>query len=209
MKKWMMAALAALAMAANAQAGTITWGAWDSEPPTGIFSTSYTVYFIALGNSRYDFDYYSLNFNNGAPTLTSLVEGLPNGTTFETVQSDYQLVLNNLGAMAVYDTGDLPLNGWWAALFIDNTYYPERFGLDVFEISGMDEEISFLTEWYRLLNWNLPHNPMPPSGGDELLYADYADIRFDPREFGPIPEPTTGLLMLSGAAMLLLRRKRK
>ena len=199
MKKWLVAAIAAFAL--NAQAGLIWWGFYDSEPrldDTGLV----TVYLFALGNSEYLFGDGSLNLNGDTPTLTALVEGLPNGDTFSGMDNHTIGFVDvnpyESTSLAVLETDPLPLNQWWAVVFVDGGHTPDRFGVDVFEVTEMDE-------WFRLL--------VP--GGEDVGYTsglpwnEIIDRRFHPSQYGPIPEPATGLLVLGGAAMLLLRRRRR
>ena len=209
MKKWMMAALAALAFVGNTQAGLIMWDFQDCYPPFG--NGIFEIYVFALGDSRYDFGDGSFNFDT--LKLTPLVNGLLEGEPFEggtQPPTILDFTSGGGGGTIEYETpASEKFNQWWAVIVVASDPTDPLlgwFGYDVFEISGMWEDVG---EWHRTL-WAGDEYAYGDDWGDDYYWEwrERIDWQFDPRKYGPIPEPATGLLMLSGAAMLLLRRKR-
>ena len=199
MKKWMVAAMAAIAI--NAQAGTIYWSFEDSMYLT--LGNSGTLYIVGLGDDWHDFGDGS--FDPATRTLTSATDGTPFVMTdvleFLSVYS-YSWDSSDIQFKGL-DTGPEPFNQWWAVVIVGDDM-PGRFGIDVFEVSGLNEDGTWIRGVYTHpgLGYVYDSSPIQIS---EFLHNPFAH----PNYYAIIPEPATGLLVLGGAAVVLLRRRRK
>jgi len=198
MKKWMVAALAALVLnVISAHAGQITWLYANYsyiDNPIPLVGTPGMIYLFALGGSEHTFDDGSFN-----PTTLKLssFSGDSEFSPLDENPSDFYCMYE--GGLIEVDITSEPLNQWWAAVVIIDGL--DRFSVDVFYVPDC---IKYERGWTD--DWEGYGEGWYNSGTE---YVEFIGAYFDVRQYAIIPEPATGLLMLSGAALLLLRRKRK
>ena len=216
MKKIILALLA-VAFAAKVEAAPLySFGLlWEAavDYPLEDLSQNWTAYLFALGNGwGSDTPTFADGSFNGT-TLTSTDGNNFSAMGFDefdiSVDGGTFRILGANGYLEIIDSPSLSINQWWALVIVDSVT-PGRFGIDVFEYSGIND-IGW-ADCYRFLdglgtgNWG----PIGVDNPDEYTHWEVVDKVFNPREFSVIPEPATGLLALGGVALLVAqRRKRK
>ena len=181
MKKIMMA-IFVLTFALSAKSATIHWSVDNASNSKneGTVGRGGQIWIFALGDDPYHFDHYSFNPKDNPVSLAVA----PNWTPI--FIDDWE----NLGAWDRGWAGDysLSLNSttsldqWFVVIFYD-TSTPQWFGFSLFYAED--------------------------DGAGEAYINHVGEIDVGQYKIGPIPEPATGLLALSGVALLVARRRKR
>ena len=180
MKK-IMFALVAVAMATVASASTFTWGIGSGALDTAKFASGTAYLFYAL------------------PTGTLSVPALADKTSGTYSQSD----ITASGA-TLYGTGTLVdgkfLSDAAVVNAIDSKTGAFKFYMAVISDDGKYAAVTTGTKTARIMNGTTAAGPNWSASNFNTYSVTSSD---------PTPEPTSGLLLLVGGAMLALRRKQK
>ena len=180
MKK-LMIALAAVAVAAVAQAASVNWGgAIANGDPDTEMSAGSTAWLIWSGEA----------FSGVATTLDTTAGTANNGGTIVATYSITGTDIENFGFMSNYAKAGSDVNGYYAILVADGSDLTRASYMDMGSITGTTatsptSSLLFNPDW------------------DDDSYLSQGGYNT-----AVVPEPTSGLLMLLGMAGLALRRRR-
>jgi len=205
MKKWMMVVCMTTMLAMNVEAGMIEWGFFNEG--SFIYGEG-TLYLFALGSSEHEFGDGSFDAVTG--TLTSKTDGTVFSTAgvgfvgqeWPTFQGGIE-GLGDSGFIGAF-TDPLSFNQWWCVVAVGGDT-AEWFGVDVFQISGLNEDGEYVRMWNaNPAYWHSEHDGKPNSHG-ERFYEPFNLTQYSVA----IPEPLTTGLALAGVALLMAQRRRK
>ena len=213
MKKWLVAAFAALALAATAQAGQITWGIdkltpgfyeWDifDSTPSPVFTTIYLLNFSA-GSDILD----AINNRNFSPTMDGIITSAPLAGTFD--GNPHPFVTDSTDWFDNTDKWQDTVGSSWD---YSGQVATDKFLFCIFLLFGEQDGDEFYLYAPPLSNVFLDENGVmtpSPHGFTSGMSQSGFNFRREVYIHLPIPEPATGLLVLGGAAVLLLRRRRR
>ena len=181
MKK-VMFMLAAVACAAGLQAATVKWGGAVDEAAAVAGSTAYLIWSDSA-------------FTGDATKITG--DTADNGGK---VVSTYTLSADDAAMWAfeaLYDKTGSDVNGYYGVIVAPKGTTSGSY-MDLGQISGTTASSSAVDVTVNT-DWTEPGNPTITASGFSAVTISGG---------GDIPEPTSGLLLLLGGAMLALRRKR-
>ena len=217
MKKWTMIALATV-LAANAGASIIQW---EIDP---LYWISGTFYIYGLGETSTDTTFGDGGFDPVTKALTST-----GGNVFQLYPSDeFQLLPENEKIWCLSNGPISPRDAiglfWkvedkneflqtWVVVTVDESN--EHYVYDIFHPDPNDstfpKEFDYYIRW--LYDIGMPYDYFEmPEEDDDSGYAwehHHHNITFPSPQYAVAPEPATGLLVLSSAAWVMLRRRRR
>ena len=173
--------LATVACVAGLQAAQLKWGGAVDEAAAVAGSKAYLIWSDSA-------------FTGDATKITG--DTADNGGT---VVSTYTLTTDDAGMWAfeaAYDTPGADVNGYYGVIVAPNGTTSGSY-MDLGQVSGTTAASS-PTDVTVNTDWSDPSATITASGFSKVTISGGSDI----------PEPTSGLLLLVGGAMLALRRKR-
>ena len=173
-----MTVVAATLAGLSVSAANVSWNVDLYDISGSADTTAYTLYVFSDGG-----------------TASSLASALNTGGKFD--ESAYNSALSSAGKVSGVFDGD-----GWAEGSLDGIT-----GTSVSFLILTDGTTADSTFYYAANVDASPYLYTPPAGASESLYVDYASFTSGTVGTG-VPEPTSGLLLLVGAGMLALRRKR-